>query len=144
MQLGIQDFPEEGALTQKGGRQPIIWPFFPENCMKMKKFWARGGRASLAPPLDPPLQCATEMRFLTLSVTDFGHAAPPPPRVEFFFSIYEVFKAIRTIELVPHTKIIRSVPTVQTDSVVYKRRASLSSESRNSVVLFRRFILLHN
>ena len=29
--------------------------------MKMKKFWARGGRASLVPPLDPPLNrvCGT-------------------------------------------------------------------------------------
>ena len=26
-----------------GGRQPIIWPIFPENCMKIKKFWAWGG-----------------------------------------------------------------------------------------------------
>ena len=43
LQWRIQDFPEEGALTPKGGRQPIIWPIFPENCMKIKKFWARGG-----------------------------------------------------------------------------------------------------
>ena len=51
-QWRIQDFPEEGALTPKGGHQSIIWPIFPENCMKMKKFWARGGgRASLALPL---------------------------------------------------------------------------------------------
>ena len=57
-QWRIQDFPEEGALTPKGGRQPVIWPIFPENCMRMKKFWAGGGRASLAPPLDPPLETA--------------------------------------------------------------------------------------
>ena len=51
-QWRIKDFPEEGALTPKGGRQPIVWPIFPENCMKMKKFGARGGgRASLTPPL---------------------------------------------------------------------------------------------
>ena len=56
-QWWIQDFPEEGALTPKGrGCQPIIWPIFPENCMKMKKFWARvGARVPRAPPLDPPL-----------------------------------------------------------------------------------------
>ena len=54
-QWRIQDFPEEGALTPKGGHQPIIWPIFPENFMKMKRFWARGGRTSLAPPLDLPL-----------------------------------------------------------------------------------------
>ena len=30
----IQDFPE--------GCQPIIWPIFPKNCMKIKKFWSRG------------------------------------------------------------------------------------------------------
>ena len=29
----IQDFPEGVG----GGHQPIIWPKFPENCMKMKK-----------------------------------------------------------------------------------------------------------
>ena len=27
----------------QGGCQPIFWPIFPENCLKMKKFWARGG-----------------------------------------------------------------------------------------------------
>ena len=41
-QWQIQDFPEEEAPTP-GGRQPIIWPIFPKNCMKMKKFWARSG-----------------------------------------------------------------------------------------------------
>ena len=51
LQWRIQDFPEEGALTPKGGRQPIIWQIFPENCMKMKKFWARGGaQGTRAPP----------------------------------------------------------------------------------------------
>ena len=54
-QWRIQDFPEEGALTPKGGRQPIIWPIFSENCMKMKKFWAGGGARPSRPPLDPPL-----------------------------------------------------------------------------------------
>ena len=54
-QWRIQDFPEGGAPTSEGGgRQPIIWPIFPKNCMKMKKFWPRGGRP-LRPTLDPPL-----------------------------------------------------------------------------------------
>ena len=55
--LAVADpgFPRGGGANPKGGgRQPIIWPIFSENCMKMKKFWAGGG-ASLAPPLDPPL-----------------------------------------------------------------------------------------
>ena len=57
VQWRIQDFPQEGALTPKGGRQPIIWPIFSENCMKMKKFWARGGaRVPCA-----PLRSATEV-----------------------------------------------------------------------------------
>ena len=43
-------FPRGGGANPRGGRQPIIWPIFPKNCMKMKKFWARGG------PLDPPLR----------------------------------------------------------------------------------------
>ena len=52
-QWRIQDFPQEGTPSPEGGRQPIIWPIFPKNCMKMKKF--RAGGTSLAPPLDPPL-----------------------------------------------------------------------------------------
>ena len=32
-----------------------ILPNFPKNCMKLKEF-GPGGRASLAPPLDSPLQ----------------------------------------------------------------------------------------
>ena len=35
--------PGGGRQLPGGGRQPIIWPIFPENCMKIKKFWARGG-----------------------------------------------------------------------------------------------------
>ena len=49
-QWQIQDFAEEGALTPEGGRQPIIWSIFPENCMKMKKFWAGGASVPRAPP----------------------------------------------------------------------------------------------
>ena len=48
-QWRIQHFPEEGALTPKGERQPIIWSIFPENCMKMKKFWAGGGACPSRP-----------------------------------------------------------------------------------------------
>ena len=35
------------------GCQPIIWPIFPANYMKTKKFWARGGCPLRSP--DPPL-----------------------------------------------------------------------------------------
>ena len=50
-------FPREGGANPKGGRQPIICRIFPENCMKMKKFWAGGGRASLAPLLRSATDC---------------------------------------------------------------------------------------
>ena len=33
----------------------LFFNFVPENCMKMKEFGSPGGRASLAPPLDPPM-----------------------------------------------------------------------------------------
>ena len=50
-QWRIQDFPEEGAPTPRGGRQPMILSNFAENCMKMKKFWPPGGaRVPCAPP----------------------------------------------------------------------------------------------
>ena len=56
-QLAVADpgFPPGGgAPTPKNA---IIFQFFPENCMKMKEFGppGGGGRASLAPPLDPPM-----------------------------------------------------------------------------------------
>ena len=34
----------------------MILAKFPKNCMKLRKFWTVGGRASGAPPLDPPLE----------------------------------------------------------------------------------------
>ena len=63
-QWWIQDFPEEGALTLKGGCQPIIWPIFPKNCMKMKKFWARRG----ARFPHTPLRSATEFTYEQFSL----------------------------------------------------------------------------
>ena len=51
-QWRIQDFPQGGAPTPKIA---IIFRIFAENCMKMKEFGPQGGRASLAPPLDPPM-----------------------------------------------------------------------------------------
>ena len=51
-QWRIQDFPQGGAPTPKIA---IIFQIFDENCMKMKEFGPPGGRASLAPPLDPPM-----------------------------------------------------------------------------------------
>ena len=48
-------FPRGGGANSPGGRQHMILPIFPKNCMKSKEFGPRGG-ASLAPPLDPPLQ----------------------------------------------------------------------------------------
>ena len=42
----------------RGGREHTILPNSPKNCMKLKEFGRRGGgRASLTPPLDPPLVC---------------------------------------------------------------------------------------
>ena len=43
MQWQIQDF-SKAVCQPLRGRQPIIWPICPENCMKMKKFWLGGAR----------------------------------------------------------------------------------------------------
>ena len=43
--------------------------------MKMKKFWARGGRASLTTPLDPPLHYVNNFDFL-------DQGAPPLAQIE--------------------------------------------------------------
>ena len=56
---------------QRVGRQHIIWPTFPKNCVKMKKFWARGwGARPLRPPIYPPLQPLTTLtQLITLSLS---------------------------------------------------------------------------
>ena len=57
IQWRIQDFPVGGgsANAQVGGANLLFGQIFPENCMKMKEIGPRGGRVSLAPPLDPPM-----------------------------------------------------------------------------------------
>ena len=62
-QWRIHDFPDGGG----GRRQPIIWPKFPDNYMKMKENESRGGRASLTLPLNPPMQ-----GFVPFPVADRG------------------------------------------------------------------------
>ena len=52
-QWRIQHFPEEGSPNSRWGCHLLFGQKFPENCMKMKEFGPRG--ASLAPPLDPPM-----------------------------------------------------------------------------------------
>ena len=58
-QLNIQvaadpGFPR-GVANPKEGCQPIIWPTFAENCMKMKKIGPRGGGQPKFYYVDPPL-----------------------------------------------------------------------------------------
>ena len=47
-QWQIQDFPERGANPKGEGHQPITWPIFPDNCIKMRKMGARGGASTTA------------------------------------------------------------------------------------------------
>ena len=63
-------FPRGGGANPKGGGAKLLFgQFFRENCMKMKKFWARGGGAHPSrPPLDPPLPRVFEIRNYVLSV----------------------------------------------------------------------------
>ena len=59
IQLTVADpgFPRGGGANPKGGGTNLLFgQFSPPNCMKMKKFWARGGAArSSRPPSDLPL-----------------------------------------------------------------------------------------
>ena len=51
----------EGVSTPKVGCKPIIWTFFHENCMNLKKNW--NGTASLATPLHPPMDISMGLKF---------------------------------------------------------------------------------
>ena len=53
---GFRISPTMGRQPEKRGRQPIIWPISPLNCMKMKKSGPRKGRSKIDyVDLDPPL-----------------------------------------------------------------------------------------
>ena len=47
LQWRIQDFPEEGAPTPRGGRQHTFLPNFPKNCIKLKEFGPPGGASKI-------------------------------------------------------------------------------------------------
>ena len=64
LQWRIQDFPEGGAWTLQGGREHAK---FSRKLHEIERIWTpRGGRASLTPPLDPPMHLVT---LVTNSVT---------------------------------------------------------------------------
>ena len=51
-------FPRGGGANSSGGRQHMILPNFPKNCMKLKEFEPRGGvpRAPLRSATDKTIQ----------------------------------------------------------------------------------------
>ena len=53
-QWRIQDFPEEGTPTPRGGGAPT-YEFAKFSQKLHERIWTGRGGASLAPPLDPPL-----------------------------------------------------------------------------------------
>ena len=55
-QWRIKDFPQGGAPTPKSA---IIFQIFCRTLQKNERIWTPGGRASLAPPLDPPMLTKT-------------------------------------------------------------------------------------
>ena len=65
-QWRIQDFPEEGAPTPQGGAPTYDFARISQKLHEIERIWTpRGGRASPAPPLDPPL--ITKLRESALS-----------------------------------------------------------------------------
>ena len=64
-------FHRGGGANQEG-HITIIWPIFLENCMKMKKIWARREACPLHPPLiHPPLDPP-----LWTTATKYDHSQP--------------------------------------------------------------------
>ena len=45
-------FPVGGDVNPSGGRQDMILPKFPKNCIKLRQFWAARGRGSATDLLD--------------------------------------------------------------------------------------------
>ena len=53
-QWRIQDFPEEGAPTPRGGGATYDFAKFSQKLHEIERIWTATGGASLTPPLDPP------------------------------------------------------------------------------------------
>ena len=67
LQWRIQDFPEGGREPSRGGREHAK---FSRKLHEIERIWTpRGGRASLTPPLDPPMFC-NHRKPLTETETD--------------------------------------------------------------------------
>ena len=63
---------ERGRHSRRG-RQPIIWPIFPKNCMKMKTVWPGGGARFLRPLGPPMLDTHVEPVLVSFLFTIFPH-----------------------------------------------------------------------
>ena len=71
MQWRIQDFPEEGALTQRGAPTYYLANF----CRKLhenEEILGRGGTRDACPPLDPPLECLLWRKCLVQKTSHFS------------------------------------------------------------------------
>ena len=75
-------FPRGGGANPKGG-QPIIWLIFSENCMRMKIFWAKGGRGRPLHPLDPPLMTQYITQYALADLGGREGRAPPAKCLHF-------------------------------------------------------------
>ena len=66
VQAGVDPGFTKWECQPQRGREPIIWPFFPEICMKIKKI-ERGRGGGVTHPkfyyVDPPLQPTFPPRF---------------------------------------------------------------------------------
>ena len=141
-QWRIQDFPEEGALTPKGGRQPIIWPIFAKNCMKMKKFWAGGARVPRAPPLDPPLvvhqifwrnETVLLYNGSNIQMWKFCDLIPPSPAVKQGIRPFPTYKA-KEICLYINYALSQRIQVGKNLHSLWKKHFPLSSQINTSIL----------
>ena len=87
-QWRIQDFPEEGALTPKGGAPTYYLAIFSLKLHENEEIWGqRGGARMRAPPAPPPPRSATaHYQFFHKRCSFVSHKCFPPCRIVLFLA----------------------------------------------------------
>ena len=78
-----------GNQLPRGCANLSFFNFLAKNCMNMKEFGPRWGRASLVSRLYPSLQCHEQRQFLTVQLN-----SRPMRRIELYTNIYTVMRSM--------------------------------------------------
>ena len=122
-QWRIQDFPEGVRQLLEGERQHTIWPFFPKNCMKMKKFWSRGR---------PRVPCVLQIRHCILICIESSNT--------YYYILYTYLYILNEIFLTgAQISLLLSLYPIRLDASVMREILCVAASLNDTAVYCHRF-----